>query len=460
MKRTPLALALVLVLLFSALPSVQFAKVATANPIGYLPPIVIKNDGSVVPETEFIRQDGNVYTLTADLPYKYYIRIQCSNIVFDGAGHVISGYVGNDGLSLESVTNVTVRDVQVYGFGSDISIGNCSRSRLIRITASRIGISGSQNTVTESSVGQELTIGDSENLVVGNTIAGLNVNGETNIFAKNNVTGLFSAGGFGNRIIANRIAWLHLWGFNNTLCANEIGDRFRIDSLSNLFYDNNFGSLSPLELTTKESGPFYWDNGVDGNFWIGYNGSDANHDGVGDSPFIVDAEYFDDAIDRVVLVDCGYDRFPLMSPFDVDGVSLKLPDWSLVADPGWVISFLSPLNIAYSETEVWLNFTVPDSAGLVRFSLDGGSNVTVAGNTSLAGLSFGVHTVTLYVDDLLGSTTSETICFSVEEPFPAVPVAAASSAVIVAVATGAGLILYRRKNRREAPQAWVNQNAR
>jgi nitrous oxidase accessory protein NosD len=44
--------------------------------------------------------------------------------------------------------------------------------------------------------------------------------------------------------------------------------------------------------------PHNWDNGTQGNYWSDYNGTDANHDGIGDTPYSIDV------LDR--------DRFPLM----------------------------------------------------------------------------------------------------------------------------------------------------
>jgi hypothetical protein len=89
-KRTALALTVILALLLSVM-GLTLVNLAAADPIPYLPNIVIKSDGTVEPETEFIKRDGNVYTLTNDLVRNYAIKIQCSNIVFDGAGCVING---------------------------------------------------------------------------------------------------------------------------------------------------------------------------------------------------------------------------------------------------------------------------------------------------------------------------------------------------------------------------------
>jgi parallel beta-helix repeat protein len=63
------------------------------------------------------------------------------------------------------------------------------------------------------------------------------------------------------------------------------------DTSNNYFYLNNFvNNTHQLYIWTEEQVPNIWDNGEVGNFWSNYNGTDANGDGVGESPFIVDTE--------------------------------------------------------------------------------------------------------------------------------------------------------------------------
>ncbi len=116
------------------------------------------------------------------------------------------------------------------------------------------------------------------------------------------------------------------------------------------------------------------------------------------------------------------------------------------------LSILSPEAKAYDMPDMALNFTVNAVVAQVAFSLDGQDNVTISGNTTLTGLSTGAHNVTVYAWDEAGNVgTSETISFSVSEPFPAVLVAAASLMVIVIVV---GLLVYfmkvRKRSRRQA----------
>ena len=35
--------------------------------------------------------------------------------------------------------------------------------------------------------------------------------------------------------------------------------------------------------------PHNWDDGMEGNFWSDYNGTDSNYDGLGDTPYVIDS---------------------------------------------------------------------------------------------------------------------------------------------------------------------------
>jgi hypothetical protein len=110
------------------------------------------------------------------------------------------------------------------------------------------------------------------------------------------------------------------------------------------------------------------------------------------------------------------------------------------------IKVVSPENQTYNESSVPLVFTVNKPVNWTGYSLDGQDNVTVTGNTTIGGLANGLHNVTVYAKDEFENTgASETITFSVEVPFPVVPVAAASGVAVAVI--GVGLLVYFRKRR-------------
>jgi hypothetical protein len=109
------------------------------------------------------------------------------------------------------------------------------------------------------------------------------------------------------------------------------------------------------------------------------------------------------------------------------------------------IEVSSPENKTYYNTNVTLGFVVNEATSWIGYSLDGQNNVTVVGNVTLDGLSVGLHNVTVYANDTFGNFASETVQFGVAEPFPVVPVAAASVTTLVVVVVG--LLVYFKKRK-------------
>ncbi|MCW4046795.1 MAG: hypothetical protein NWE99_04435 [Candidatus Bathyarchaeota archaeon] len=113
------------------------------------------------------------------------------------------------------------------------------------------------------------------------------------------------------------------------------------------------------------------------------------------------------------------------------------------------ITILSPEAKTYDTSGVPLDFTVSEAVSQFSYCLDGKENVMVAGNTTLTGLSDGAHNVTVYATDLAGNVgASETVVFTIAQPFPVVAVAVGSGVVVAVVAAG---LLFRYKKRKPEP---------
>lgn len=382
MNRKASALSFALLLLFSVVAGALLVNLATANFILYLPYIVINSDGTVTPETEFINQTGNVYTLTGNLTEKYAIKIQCSNIVFDGAEYIINGtadnYRGvyNTGISLENVSNVIVKDVRVYQFTDvPLLLQGCVNCSVFRIETDYLLVTNSSfNTISESSI-RSLVINYSDN----------------NVIARNSIQFVGLTEGNLNTFIENNF-------FMSTIAKYWIGG-----------YRGNS-----------------WDNGFVGNYWSAYNGTDANGDGIGDTPYVISSE--------------AQDRYPLMNPWD------PVIPYDTVPPR---ISILSPESKVYNQSDVPLTFLTYEATSSMSYSLNGQDNVTITGNTTLSELPNGSHNVTVYATDLAGNNgASETIHFNVNvpEPFPT----ALAVGTLGASAAGAALCIlyyYKKRNR-------------
>jgi hypothetical protein len=112
------------------------------------------------------------------------------------------------------------------------------------------------------------------------------------------------------------------------------------------------------------------------------------------------------------------------------------------------ILLLSPQNQTYTTNELQLDFTLNKTALWASYSLDGQETVTATGNVSLTDLAYGSHTITVYAKDTRGNmVASETIYFSVTEPFPTVLAAATLAAAVVLGAAAALLWHFKRSGK-------------
>jgi N-acetylneuraminic acid mutarotase len=118
------------------------------------------------------------------------------------------------------------------------------------------------------------------------------------------------------------------------------------------------------------------------------------------------------------------------------------------------VAVVSPENKTYNVTSVSLVFTVNKPVVWIGFSLDEQDNVTITSNTTLTGLTNGLHNVTVYAKDAFENMgASETITFTIaKEPETfsirlAAAVAIVVAAVVLVAAVGVGLSAYLKKRK-------------
>jgi nitrous oxidase accessory protein len=69
---------------------------------------------------------------------------------------------------------------------------------------------------------------------------------------------------------------------NNSLHLNELGLNLN-ESSTNTIYQNKFTNF----LDVIDKGTNIWNSSSAGNMWSKYAGEDANGDGIGDTPFVI-----------------------------------------------------------------------------------------------------------------------------------------------------------------------------
>jgi len=89
-----------------------------------------------------------------------------------------------------------------------------------------------------------------------------------------------------------------------------------------------------------------------------------------------------------------------------------------------LVTIVSPMNTTYYSSDVSLKYKVDEPTDWVGYSLDGAVNVTLTGNTTLSGLSYAPHSVTVYANDTSGNEGWSTVWFTVakDETSPVVTI--------------------------------------
>jgi parallel beta-helix repeat protein len=209
------------------------------------------------------------------------ILIDCFNIVVENLD--LSN--ASEAILLLYTNNSTIANCTIEDNLEGITLWECKNTLIFRnnITGNGmysnyggIALSGSPNsTVDQNNItlnGYGIVYLDGS-IVTGNVIANNTTTGISYCESNNVITG--------NTMANNTLLDIMLLGSNNQIYYNNFAGRsFRIQS-------------SGLKNT--------WDDGYKGNYWGNYNGTDANHDDIGDTPYVIDEN--------------NTDHYPLMTQY-------------------------------------------------------------------------------------------------------------------------------------------------
>jgi nitrous oxidase accessory protein len=236
-----------------------------------------------------------------------------------------------DGSGTETVVYVIANNVTLSGF----TIQNGEQGIYLRYSSNNV-VSG--NNVSSNGYGIYLW-GSSHNVVSGNDASnndyGIYLEGSShNTLTSNNV----SNNGYGtrlyhsdNNVVSGNDASNNDYGIyvgdsgstrisgndasnndygiylsyteNNVVSGNNVSSNgygiYLWGSSHNVIFQNNF--ISYTEPIRSIGSVNSWDNGVEGNYWSGYHGTDADWDGIGDTPYHIDIN--------------NQDNYPLIATF-------------------------------------------------------------------------------------------------------------------------------------------------
>jgi len=239
----------------------------------------------------------------------------CMNVTIQ---HVLIKEAGNQGIRVYNSHNILIDSISVRGcveesiwiYGYAIEIKNCVISENlygIAIWSTEFG-SGWNVTITDCDIFSNdywaiyIFWRANWNQILNNTIRN-NMNTSIGIDGDNNRI-------MGNDIVLNGDPPLLVWGDNNLISYNKIENNedmaLKISGAGNVIHHNMIslnGNITPQAVDRTEN---TWDDGFEGNYWSGYNGTDDDNDGIGDTPHYL--------YNSVMIIGQAADNYPLMDP--------------------------------------------------------------------------------------------------------------------------------------------------
>jgi len=318
--------------------------------------IYIRADGSVE-GTDKILRSGDIYTFADNINDSIVVEKDDIVIDGAGYTVQGTGAWGSSGIYLWDRSNVTIKNMEIKGFDDGIYLGlhsgynTVSGNTLIENDYDGIYLYGSSNniisgnTITNNNDHGIYFRWSSNNIIYGNTITNnddgiyfyslsnnnsisgniITNNNDCGIYfypyennnnsffgntVTNNSRGIFLSSSSNNTIISgntirNNEDAICLPSYNNSVLGNTITNNGRgisiLYSSNNVIYNNNFVDNTQQVYDYSWDNPNYpssvnvwdFDYPLGGNYWSNYTDVDSDHDGIGDSEHVIDANNSD-----------------------------------------------------------------------------------------------------------------------------------------------------------------------
>jgi parallel beta-helix repeat protein len=199
------------------------------------------------------------------------------NMVVGGReGIILSGNGGNNSVVKNNIEGSEFYGMNIISASDNLvkgnNISNCGWHG-IRLWMSSCNNGVYENSVSGCKVGIEVSYSSNNNTVSGNSFS---VNWIVGVVIGFRIpeSGPEWGGAAENRIIGNNVT------------HNNLGIELIYSKNNAIFYNNIEENNNSVAII----GSYFniWDDGAMGNHWSDYNGTDANHDGVGETSYIID----------------------------------------------------------------------------------------------------------------------------------------------------------------------------
>ena len=231
----------------------------------------------------------------------------------DKTATILDGDPGRVRLYIQNTSNVVVRGFTIRNgcglysaFSKDVvvteNVVSDSLQGIILIGATNSTVS--RNLITKNNLTLLLSEGSHNNTI------------SENIFTSNNGDAIWLDHSYENSVIGNYVA---ANGLGTKPGYHVYGIRLSYSISNTVFHNDIIGNFEQADGWMSFNNT--WDNGYPsgGNYWSNYKGQDINHDGIGDTPYIIDAN--------------NTDRYPRMYPLNPNVVSNVQPTISINIQP-------------------------------------------------------------------------------------------------------------------------------
>ena len=194
------------------------------------------------------------------------------------------------GIQVSNTDSDLLHDNNVSACNQGIDISNSNNIRIMNNMASSNSINGinlassDNNTLSNNTAQNNKQAGISLSLSSNNTLSHNNVtvnNQGIQLANSNNCTVNENNVAQNNYSISLSESTQNTFWYND-FQQNQYALQFE-NSTNNTLVDNNF--VNNTQQLTSTNSTNHLDNGIEGNYWDTYNGTDANHDATGDTPY-------------------------------------------------------------------------------------------------------------------------------------------------------------------------------
>jgi nitrous oxidase accessory protein len=277
------------------------------------------------------------------------------------------------GLKVES-DNVTVTSLTIYDGWQGITVSsNNSKISGNKITNTQYGIVllSSQNSIVTENILQSIGLSaaiqlsySNNNLLKNNYVDSctegiqLREGSSNNIVEENIVTNCQDVA---VRLLGSGVGRVWYGPNNNTITQNSISSSGCGTTVyganGNIISNNNYVN-NTIQFSANEDYYLTWGgsrsiNTIDRNYWSDYNGTDANRDGIGDTPYIIDAYNQDNNPIMLPISLATPTLSPTPSPPNFGPTSSPTPSPSIPELQSWTIPLLLTIIVATAGLSVF-----------------------------------------------------------------------------------------------------------